>query len=95
MVFLIQNTQNRDAKALHLKLDELIRSTKRARNALIDIEDLTDEEIAELQTEFSHVRKRFLSQKRKRAFQPSFPIRENKTEKRDVSNPNKAEHNNK
>src|SRR5438093_5183318 len=42
MVFLIQNTQNRDAKALHLKLDELIRSKKGARNKLVDLEDCTD-----------------------------------------------------
>lgn len=42
MVFLIQNTQNRDSKALHLKLDELIRSTKTARNAFIDLENFSD-----------------------------------------------------
>src|SRR5437773_4698470 len=42
MVFLIQNTQNRDAKAAHLKLDELIRALKGARNELIDLENLTD-----------------------------------------------------
>jgi low affinity Fe/Cu permease len=52
MVFLIQNTQNRDNKAIHLKLDELIRSTKAARNQLMDIEDETDIEIARLQKEF-------------------------------------------
>jgi len=45
MVFLIQNTQNRDAKALHLKLDEIIRSLKRAHNELIDIEDLDDDDL--------------------------------------------------
>ncbi len=44
MVFLIQNTQNRDAKAIHLKLDELIRS-KRARNAMVDLEHCTDKEL--------------------------------------------------
>jgi low affinity Fe/Cu permease len=42
MVFLIQNTQNRDAKALHLKLDELIRANRRARNELIDLESMTE-----------------------------------------------------
>ncbi|MGE3064325.1 MAG: low affinity iron permease family protein [Hyphomicrobiaceae bacterium] len=52
MVFLIQNTQNRDAQALHLKLDELIHSTKAARNKLIDLEDCTDEEIASLKAQF-------------------------------------------
>lgn len=45
MVFLIQNTQNRDARAMHLKLDELISAVKRARNEMIDIESLSDEEL--------------------------------------------------
>ena len=58
MVFLIQNTQNRDAKALHLKLDELIRSTGKARNALVNLEDLTDEELATLKAEFEKVQLR-------------------------------------
>jgi low affinity Fe/Cu permease len=57
MVFLIQNAQNRDAKALHLKLDELIHAVKRARNELIDAEDLTDEELARLRAQFARVRK--------------------------------------
>jgi low affinity Fe/Cu permease len=52
MVFLLQNTQNRDARALHLKLDELLRSVKRARNRLIDLEDCTDEEIEQLERQF-------------------------------------------
>ena len=55
MVFLIQNTQNRDAKAMHLKLDELIRSNSKARNALIDLEDLNDEQIQEIQKSFQHM----------------------------------------
>ena len=58
MVFLIQNTQNRDAKAIHLKLDELIRSTSRARNTLVNLENLTDEELASLQEEFAYLQKR-------------------------------------
>jgi low affinity Fe/Cu permease len=45
MVFLIQNTQNRDAKAMQLKLDELILSMKGARNEMLDIEELTDEQL--------------------------------------------------
>jgi low affinity Fe/Cu permease len=45
MVFLIQNTQNRDARAIHLKLDELIRANKHAHNKLIDLEDLSDIEL--------------------------------------------------
>ena len=48
MVFLIQNTQNRDAKAMHLKLDELIAATKAARNEMIDIEELSDEKLQEI-----------------------------------------------
>jgi len=57
MVFLIQNTQNRDAKAIHLKLDELIRSIESARNNMVDLEDLSDEELARLQEEFERFRK--------------------------------------
>ena len=52
MVFLIQNTQNRDAIAIHLKLDELIRALKGARNRLVDIEELSDEELERLRSEF-------------------------------------------
>ena len=48
VVFLIQNTQNRDAKALHLKIDELIRSHMPAHNEMIDIENLSDAELDEL-----------------------------------------------
>lgn len=51
MVFLIQNTQNRDSKAMQLKLDELIRATQ-ARDAFMDLEDLSDEELSELDREF-------------------------------------------
>src|SRR5437773_3673094 len=58
MVFLIQNTQNRDAKAIHLKLDELIRGVEGARNRLVDLEDLTDEELENLQEQFEHIRAR-------------------------------------
>jgi low affinity Fe/Cu permease len=55
MVFLIQNTQNRDGKAIQLKLDELIRALKGARNKLVDLEDLSDEELKELQKEFERL----------------------------------------
>jgi low affinity Fe/Cu permease len=58
MVFLIQNTQNRDAKAMHLKLDELIRALKGARNQLVDLEDLSDEELKKLEEQFQRMRKR-------------------------------------
>lgn len=52
MVFLIQNTQNRDSKAIHLKLDELIRSTKSARNAFVDLENFSDADLELLDREF-------------------------------------------
>ena len=58
MVFLIQNTQNRDAKAVHLKLDELIRALKDARNELVDLENLSDEELKKLEKQFKTMRKR-------------------------------------
>jgi low affinity Fe/Cu permease len=57
MVFLIQNTQNRDAKAIHLKLDELIRSVKGARNHLVNLEEFTDEELGDLQKQMEQVRR--------------------------------------
>ncbi len=57
MVFLIQNTQNRDAKAMHLKLDELIRAIKGARNRLVDLEGLSDEELSNLEKQFKRLRK--------------------------------------
>ncbi|HEX6966751.1 MAG TPA: low affinity iron permease family protein [Gemmatimonadaceae bacterium] len=58
MVFLIQNTQNRDAKAMHLKLDELLRAVTGARTRLVDLEDLSDDELARLQHEFQSLRER-------------------------------------
>ena len=58
MVFLIQNTQNRDAKAVHLKLDELIRALKNARNELVDLENLSDEELQKLGEQFKSMRER-------------------------------------
>ena len=57
MVFLIQNTQNRDAKAMHLKLDELIRALKGARNQLVDLENLSDEDLKKLEEQFRRLRK--------------------------------------
>ena len=58
MVFLIQNTQNRDARAIHLKLDELIRGVKGARNDVIDLEERSDEELLKLQEEFKQLHER-------------------------------------
>lgn len=56
VVFMIQNTQNRDSKAIHLKLDELIRAVESARNGMIDSEDLPDDELARLEREFAKLR---------------------------------------
>jgi low affinity Fe/Cu permease len=58
MVFLIQNTQNRDAKAMHLKLDEIIRALKAARNELVDLEDLSDEELKKIEEQFKELRQK-------------------------------------
>ena len=58
MVFLIQNTQNRDAKAVHLKLDELIRALKGARNNMVDLEKLSDDELKSLEEQFTRLRKK-------------------------------------
>jgi low affinity Fe/Cu permease len=60
MVFLIQNTQNRDAKAIHLKLDELLRGTQGTRNSFVDIEDLSDSELSELESEFQKIRQKYV-----------------------------------
>jgi low affinity Fe/Cu permease len=58
MVFLVQNTQNRDARALHLKLDEILRSIDAARNKLIDLEHCTDEELDQMERQFKALRAR-------------------------------------
>jgi low affinity Fe/Cu permease len=55
MVFLIQSAQNRDSQALHLKLDELIRAKKGARNMLLDLDDLSDEQLAAIQASFAKI----------------------------------------
>ncbi len=57
MVFLIQNTQNRDARAMHLKLDELLKCLEGARTSLVDLEEMSDEELSRLQEEFRRLRK--------------------------------------
>ena len=58
MVFLIQNTQNRDAKAIQLKLDELIRGVRGARTGLVRLEELTDAELKELEASFETLRRK-------------------------------------
>jgi low affinity Fe/Cu permease len=57
-VFVIQNTQNRDARAIHLKLDELISSMEGARNRFVNLEDLTDQELRALQAQFQRLQQR-------------------------------------
>jgi low affinity Fe/Cu permease len=64
MVFLIQNTQNRDAHAIHLKLDELIRADKNARNGLLALELKSDEELRALEHEFEELRDRVVQARR-------------------------------
>jgi low affinity Fe/Cu permease len=58
MVFLIQNSQNREAAAMQLKLDELIRAQAKARNNLVNLEEFTEEELNHLQEEFRAIRER-------------------------------------
>ena len=58
MVFLIQNTQNRDARSIHLKLDELIYSNKDARNLLIDLEELSDNELDKIHSDLIEMKNR-------------------------------------
>ena len=71
VVFLIQNTQNRDAKALHLKLDELIRSHSPANNDLIDVEKLSDEELDELEKRYEQIRKQCEQRRQRTGAKPA------------------------
>jgi low affinity Fe/Cu permease len=64
MVFLIQNTQNRDARAINLKLNELIRAIDKARDQMIDIETLSDLELDELQARYEKIRAECLERQR-------------------------------
>jgi low affinity Fe/Cu permease len=63
IALLLQNTQNRDTRALQLKLDELIRSTGNARNHLINLEDMDDRELDSLEVEFQRIRDRRITDK--------------------------------
>lgn len=65
MVFLIQNTQNRDAKAIHLKLDELLKGVSGARTRMVDLEDMSDDELEELQKEFKRLHDRLEGKQKK------------------------------
>jgi low affinity Fe/Cu permease len=66
MVFVIQNTQNRDARAIHLKLDEVIRSIRTAQNEMINIETLSDAELGELSKRYERIRKEWEQRKSER-----------------------------
>jgi len=63
MVFAIQNTQNRDAKAMQLKLNELIKGSRGARTEFVDIEDLTDSELNVMQAQFKELHDKLLEKK--------------------------------
>lgn len=69
MVFLVQNTQNRDAKALHIKLDELLKAIGGARNSLVSAEELTDKELDQLLTEFRAIHDRYAQEVKKKGGQ--------------------------
>jgi low affinity Fe/Cu permease len=70
MVFLIQNTQNRDARAINLKLNELIRAVDKARNQMIDIERLTDQELDAMQATYERVKAVTTDRKPRKATEP-------------------------
>ncbi len=65
MVFLIQNTQNRDARAIHLKLDELIHAIDKAGNQMIDIERLPEMDLDELSTRYERIRTEYEKRQKK------------------------------
>ena len=62
MVFLIQNTQNRDSEAVQVKLDELIRAVEGAHDALLDLEDLEDKELESIRARYSELAKKARAQ---------------------------------
>ena len=66
VVFLIQNTQNRDARAIHLKLDEIIKSIDQAHNEMIDIEHLSDDELQKIADKYEKVREECETRTRRR-----------------------------
>lgn len=70
MVFLIQNTQNRDTRALHLKLDELLRSVKGARENFVDVENVSDDELEDYEREFRAVHEKYMLELNRRKKTP-------------------------
>ncbi|MFP5418731.1 MAG: low affinity iron permease family protein [Gammaproteobacteria bacterium] len=71
MVFLIQNTQNRDAEAMHIKLDELIRTTREAHDSLLDLEELTPDELDRIRAGYTDLAKRSRDELRQSEAQPA------------------------
>lgn len=67
MVLLVQNTQNRDARAMHLKLDELIKAVHGARNDLVDLEEMTDDQLDELQDQYRKLHEKLTARREKLA----------------------------
>jgi low affinity Fe/Cu permease len=76
MVFLIQNTQNRDARAIHLKLDEIIHSIRRAHNEMISIENLSDQELKSMADKYERIRAAYDARQVHRHEKSSFPKKE-------------------
>jgi low affinity Fe/Cu permease len=76
MVFLIQNTQNRDAEAIQIKLDELIRAIKGANNALLDLEELEEEELDGIRANYEKIAEQARADFRKGPGDPGIPIEE-------------------
>lgn len=66
MIFILQYTQNRDSRAIHIKLDELLRGMHGARTGMVDIEDLSDEDLDALQAEFHELHEKYQQELKKR-----------------------------
>lgn len=66
IVFLIQNTQNRDSRVIQLKLDEILKSAKGARTELVDMEELSDEELDKLQLQYRELHEKVAAQRKAR-----------------------------
>lgn len=71
MVFLIQNTQNRDSKAIHVKLDELLKGVKGARTSLVNVEDVPDEELEKFHSEFQQLHEKYAQEIQRRSSKKS------------------------
>jgi low affinity Fe/Cu permease len=86
MVFLIQNTQNRDGKAVQLKLDELLLAT-RGRDAFVDLEEMSDEELEELEREFRALRKKLASSPTMKRMHEKLEVERSQRKKHSLLNP--------